>query len=114
MKTIQPDFVQLPPEQQKGDPILGALGTFLPMAFGLPPMPMIGQMLSGGPSIGTMAGGVMNPFMGGFGIGGFSGGQINPFASPSSPIWPTGFRGPDPFPDDRSMDQWVNPFLQLM
>lgn len=69
MQQMQPNVQQVQPQQDQGDPLLGALGTFLPMAFGLPPIPALGQML-GGQSWVTQVGQGISPFMGGFGGGG--------------------------------------------
>ena len=71
MQQIQPNVMapQQQQEQQGGDPFLGLLGTFLPMAFGLPPIPALGQTI-GGPSWATQLGSAISPFMGGFGGGG--------------------------------------------
>lgn len=75
MQQIQPN-VMMPQQQSQqgseGDPFLGLLGTFLPMAFGLPPMPALGSAL-GGQSWATQMGGALSPFLGG--MGSFGGGN---------------------------------------
>ena len=71
-----------PPKQaSKGDPFLFALGTFLPMAFGLPPMPQVGTMLGG---YGGSGGGMGDLI-----------GLFNTFGQSQQPSTPRGARQPN-------------------
>jgi hypothetical protein len=74
-----------PQQQDQGNPFMGflgqAIGTFLPMAFGLPPMPfagnMLGGLMGGGQGQQNPFGGLLTPF-GQQMAGPMLGGIVNP------------------------------------
>ena len=104
-RELQSNVIQQPTDQGGGNPFLDLIGTFLPMAFGLPPLPGAGQLLQGQmPNAQNLLGMIS-------GFGGFGGVQgINP--NGSSPFLPQG-GGMDYLTQNQSMNRsnsW-NPWM---
>ena len=87
-RQIQSSVIQQPTDQGGGNPFLDLIGAFLPMAFGMPPLPGAGKMLSG-------LFGQSNPFMPQ---------GINPYAKDL----PQGAPAPSPLDDSDTATEWMD------